>query len=94
MSDTFDHEMDAWDQLIEMEMNGQLDEDPFSRSGFPGKGPKTCQYCGRQGLHWKHIPELESRYCSGWKLHTPKGKLHICYHKINLKGFLNAHGAR
>lgn len=49
MSDTFNHEADAWDSLLFNE--DDLDEDvPAYR--YP-KSNKTCKICGKSGLSWR-----------------------------------------
>lgn len=46
MSDTFDHEGDAWDSLM-------WDDTPTNWA----PKPKTCKHCGERGLYWKQTPQ-------------------------------------
>ena len=41
MSDTFNHEADAWDSLL-------FHDEPHEELTFP----KSCRYCGAGGLWW------------------------------------------
>jgi|PlaIllAssembly_1097288.scaffolds.fasta_scaffold08688_6 hypothetical protein len=47
MSDTFDHEADAWDSLL-------LEDPEYSSYGgiYFGYSDKVCKYCGKTGLRW------------------------------------------
>lgn len=46
MSDTFDHEADAWDSL-----NDGYDEPNYSPKSI------TCKRCGEKYLKWKQLPQ-------------------------------------
>lgn len=86
MSDCFNHEADAWDDLL----FGRSDDDEgyylpeqqqegtvprvFNYTYYhytTKKNKVTCKFCGKRKLHWTHISE-------GWRLFTKKGKLHKC----------------
>lgn len=45
MSDTFDHEADAWEDRIGREEHGD-DPDP--------RDPVTCKFCGADDVEWIH----------------------------------------
>lgn len=46
MSDTFDHEGDAW---------ASLEWDDTPTTWYPK--PKMCNYCGAKNLFWKNTPQ-------------------------------------
>lgn len=59
MSDTFDHEGDAW---------ASLDwDDPDVWAPHP----KTCKYCGEKGFYWKQTPN-GWRLAKKGEIHTCK----------------------
>jgi len=57
MSDTFDHEGDAWDQVF-----NEMPDDP-------SLGPR-CKFCGRTGLSWKQDAGKWRLYAYGGYLHN------------------------
>ena len=68
MSDTFDHEGDAWNSL------GSFidDDDDYLNDGA---GPRyrespSCKRCGEKGLSWRETPY-------GWRLFKV-GQRHVC----------------
>jgi len=63
MSDTFDHEGDAWDAAFA----GELDDEENFRVGKY----TACRRCGSTSVHWRRLKE-------GWRLHDSSGALHIC----------------
>lgn len=50
------------------EMDDYFEEDIVSGSR---RLTKTCQRCGKEGLHWQHTP-------AGWRLHEPNDTKHCC----------------
>jgi len=79
MSDTFDHEADAWDSLLfGQDADGEFIswDSPRSRRivrwGYIPKPPqpKTCRYCGERGLWWTNTDR-------GWRL-AKGGAIHTC----------------
>jgi hypothetical protein len=70
MSDTFDHEADAWDSLLDG--RDDFDED----GGYWPREKKIvkCMYCGSTEVYWKTVPP-NGRWC----LHnTSNDKPHAC----------------
>lgn len=66
MSDTFDHEGQAYDCM--------LDDFYWSASSNGEKYLPTshvCKFCGEDDLSW-------TRYENGWRLINDNGKLHTC----------------
>lgn len=78
MSDCFDHEADAWDDL---ERRGFDDFDDQGGYGIPvlasGSKPITCNRCGQKGLRWYKTPQ-------GWRTANAT-TLHVC-DPIKVKG--------
>jgi len=61
MSDTFNHEADAWDQL----MDGDVDE--------PSPPDlRICKYCRTGGLHWEDVDGKWKLLHSNGKIHDCK----------------------
>lgn len=60
MSDPDENEWNAIDQYLQLEADGQLDEDgdPW---GMPRR-PTRCKYCGSEQVRW-----IETNY--GWRLY-------------------------
>jgi hypothetical protein len=87
VSDCFDHEADAWDDLMCGRSADGQDERPLY-SSYPGcenstnfHKPKkvTCQYCGKKKLRWVNTS-------AGWRLMSKKKKkLHICKEYLSKK---------
>lgn len=82
MSDTFDHEGDAWDSYERESNHG----DGWCRSLYwepPAKAPMVrgrradlvCRICGAGGLRW--LDKLFS-----WGLQSPDGAEHVCPQNI------------
>lgn len=62
MSDIFDHEADALEQLLD----GYDDE-----GGGYGPLPKRCRRCGEYDLHWQW-------HNGGWRLFDSHYQVHVC----------------
>lgn len=79
MSDTFDHEGDAWDSLNDNDDNDDNDEGyaggNVKRRRFTGgyvhSSAPSCKRCGKTGLNWQHDGER-------WVLHEGARKVHRC----------------
>jgi hypothetical protein len=78
MSDTFDHEGDAWDSLLfGQDADGEYiswDSRDAHRivswSSYKAPQPKTCRACGQRGLYWGQTDR-------GWRLFN-FGREHVC----------------
>ena len=74
MSDTFDHEADAWESLDWDFSDSGVDRyfGPYARR----RAFKYCNYCGENNLHWAKTDR-------GWRLHDAGNVVHSCgkYHK-------------
>ena len=68
MSDTFDHEADAWDSLLFYD--DEADDIPYRMR----RKSITCKYCSKTGFAWKQTP-------NGWRLVDMKGTIHSCLNK-------------
>lgn len=73
MSDCFNHEADAWDDLMFGRGNGE--EDFFRsrpRRGISTSSPssETCKFCGIKNLKWVKTK-------TGWRLYDG-GLIHSC----------------
>lgn len=68
MSDCFDHEFDAFSDLLD----GQTADEgrQYSRYSGTSNNGKTCNYCGQHGLKWLSIG-------GKWRLYD-KTEQHIC----------------
>lgn len=53
MSDTFDHEGDAWDSLNDQEQDDYV---PAYRARQHAYGPRVvCKFCGANGVYWSRV---------------------------------------
>jgi hypothetical protein len=69
MSDTFDHEGDAWDSLLFGEDDGY-----WSGQSFYARAV-TCRNCGTTGLQW-------SAGDGSWYLYKPGTGRHVCLARV------------
>lgn len=70
MSDTFNHEADAWDSLLFGNRHDELED-------F-GMHSKQCRWCGATGLMWGKVG-------SNWRLFDPTSGVHVCYPNFRVK---------
>jgi hypothetical protein len=74
MSDTFDHEADAWDSLLfGQDADGEYiswDSRNAHRIVVSAPEPKTCNHCGQSGLRWQQVNGF-------WRLYQGRSE-HIC----------------
>lgn len=63
MSDTFNHEADAWDSL-----DDDRDDEPNDRL--------ACRRCNATGLHWQEI--IKSDGTRGHALFNERNRKHVC----------------
>lgn len=68
MSDTFNHEADAWDSLSFFDADDHS-ESMCQHSGNPYY--KQCKRCGAAGLRWGNNG-------NGYRLFDSRGMLHTC----------------
>jgi hypothetical protein len=79
MSDTFDHEGDAWSSL----------GDPFGHfDEYPGGGglhasPPRCKFCGSRFVYWQHTGVRWRLYEAAGTGPTP----HVCQRTASLDDF-------
>lgn len=66
MSDTFDHESDAYDDMMDDFYWGRYEN---SEKYIPSY--KSCRYCGEFYLHWEKMD-------GKWRLFNNQSKLHKC----------------
>lgn len=70
MSDTFNHEADAWDSLLFNE------ECEYPEGFIPHE--KTCRHCGKSGLTWV-------MHDGKWRLAEQPNGLHVCFPNFRVK---------
>lgn len=70
MSDTFNHEADAWDSL--------LFTDQCNEPSNYGMHEKTCRHCQTSGLMW-------GIHHGRWRLFDPNYGLHICFPNFRVR---------
>jgi len=73
MSDTFDHEGDAWNDFYSREDGG-------ASCSHTARAAPTCTRCGKTGLNWQHDGD-------SWVLHEGKFKVHRCPVATSLDDF-------
>jgi hypothetical protein len=87
MSDTFDHEGDAWDSLLFGEDDGY-----WSGQSFYARAV-TCRNCGTTGLQWSagdgswylYKPGTGLQWSAGdgsWYLYKPGTGRHVCLARV------------
>lgn len=76
MSDTFDHELDAYESLWNSDHPGAFgnNDEPDAERFQQFKNPKTfkCKFCGNDNLEWRNT-------AAGWRLVVRgSGIVHTC----------------
>jgi len=74
VSDTFDHEGDAWAQFDDWVTGGCTDEPGPYRYAPTVSKQKTCRECGKAGLRWGNVKGGRWRLFEG-------GIEHVCSFK-------------
>lgn len=70
ISDIFDHEGDAIDDILFGRTADEGVSPRFTTLRHSAVGPKTCKFCGQRGLHW-------AKYNGQWRL-AAGGNMHTC----------------